>query len=233
MTAESTDFEPVAGFEGVFVRPIITQIENINMGSMTQEQVTEIIQKLGQILQRPAADHGTVAEQPAGSLPNEPVVAEGVDEPELLLRMGSAAYNSGKYEEALGYWKQASTYGAKEPVLCWSSWQQMDSENARQVPTKPGIVEIRATGASESAWVGSGVSLQAYVALRVTDPERRMCPYEKELVKADYILEFRYAVAETRQQARTWKSEYIHEYMDLHDGKTPIGITQIPRRPSA
>ena len=110
----------------------------------------------------------------------------------------------------------------------WTKWHNLNEERVRQAPTEPGVVEIRAHGASDSAFVGSGVRVRGYIRRRLTNPERWMSPYENDLRLRGNAFEFRFAVAKSSAEARASRNDYIREYIQL-TGILPRGNKQLPQ----
>ena len=113
--------------------------------------------------------------------------------------------------------KALQVFGAVEEKPAhptWSSWQQLSKFQAEQVANAPGIIEIRVEGATDTIFVESGKSVRDYARRRLIDPERWMSPPEKALLQRGYAMEFRHAVAETKEQARAWKGDYLRQYVE-------------------
>ena len=206
--------EPQTGrisFEGVTNRPTINQ-NTINVGGMTPHEFSTITGMLAQVLENKGIADGVSPDADPASVSEETREVVKAEEQ--------------KVEKAL------QVFGAVEEKPAhptWSSWQQLSKFQAEQVANAPGIIEIRVEGATDTIFVESGKSVRDYARRRLIDPERWMSPPEKALLQRGYAMEFRHAVAETKEQARAWKGDYLRQYVEQKK-RPPLGNERVPKR---
>ena len=114
----------------------------------------------------------------------------------------------------------------------WSDWDLLNIDSINRLPSTYRVYQIRPVGANSAAYIGSARGkngLKGRVGQRVSDPQRYLSIFEKQLVQIGLSLEFCYATTETLKLAQYWEAELIHNYI-TNVGKLPPGNTQTPQR---
>ena len=108
--------------------------------------------------------------------------------------------------------------------MLWSEWKPLEKVYIQRLPEKPGVYQVGCQ-AKCIVFIGRGIGrggLKQRLGQRVNSPQRYLSAYEKSLRKQGCQLMFRYALADTKEEARKWRDKVMKEYKDYH-GHLPPG----------